>query len=109
MGITGFGPNWGIHARDEHLDFTGKNTERVLMRVPDDMKREVEARARLEHRTVCDQYRHLIALALNHLSAGSVNGTAVQARPPMSTSSYRAKKLSETFVNRAIPPRRRAG
>jgi hypothetical protein len=39
-------------------------SDRVLMRVTEDMAREVRALAELEHRTIQDQYRFLISTAL---------------------------------------------
>ena len=45
------------------------------MRVTEDMAREVNALAELEHRPIQDQYRYLIALALQVLRNGG-NGNA---------------------------------
>jgi hypothetical protein len=84
-----------------------KLTERVLMRVTPDMRREVEALAHFEGRPVNHQYRHLITIGLEQTRGFGRNGIRRSVRQPLST----ASELSETFVNRAIPPQRarRAG
>lgn len=85
---------------------SGKKTERVLMRVTADMKREVEALAQLEGRPINHQYRMLIAFALTHSRAGSVNGMKGRTSQPASTLTFaeeNTKELSATSGNSALP------
>jgi hypothetical protein len=104
------------------MDFAGKKTERVLMRVSEDMAREVRALAELECRSIQDQFRVLIICGLQQAKTGAVNGTNARmrqlvstrtfaSRQPMSTSTFAeesAKELSSTSVNlqRPFPPTR---
>jgi hypothetical protein len=84
------------------MDFSGKRTERVLMRVSADMKREVAALAELEQRQIQDQYRFLLTFALQHFRSGASNGTTAPKRQPMSTRTFaerKAKQLSATDVD----------
>lgn len=92
------------------MDLLGKKTERVLMRVTPDMKREVEARAQLEGRPINHQYRVLITFALQHMRSSLEQEIHRPASQPLATSVNRelfaegeAKELSSTAVNSARP------
>ena len=79
-------------------------SERVLMRVTEDMAREVRALADLEHRTIQDQYRFLISTALqqarNAVKAGN-DSTRRFSSTDSGTRTFaegQAKELSSTPV-----------
>ena len=65
-----------------------KKTERMLLQLSDDMARSVRALAELEHRTIQDQFRFLIANALQQTQQGSGNGTSERTRRAVSTPRY---------------------
>jgi hypothetical protein len=67
------------------MDFNGKKTERVLMRVSEDMAREVRALAELECRPIQDQCRLLIMIGLSHAKANVGNGMNMRVRQAVST------------------------
>jgi hypothetical protein len=75
-------------------------SERVLMRVTEDMAREVRALADLEHRTIQDQFRFLISTGLQQSKrAGNGRGDFRRQRP--STEIFaegQAKELSSAAV-----------
>lgn len=68
------------------MQLNGKKTERMLLRVSDDMARSVRAMAELEHRSIQDQFRFLIAIALQQTQSGSGNGIGETTRQAPSTS-----------------------
>lgn len=82
------------------MEFTGKRTERVLMRVTPDMASEVRALAELEHRTIQDQFRFLIASALQQRSLHHGNGTPIPPRRAVSTRPFAEEKPKDFLSTR---------
>lgn len=82
----------------------GKKTERMLMRFSEEMSLQIRALAELEHRSIQDQIRFLIASGLSQAWSRSGNGTMSTERqvastapapaPPMSTGVNSGKSLS---------------
>ena len=75
-------------------------SERVLMRVTEDMAREVRALADLEHRTIQDQYRFLISTALQHNKLAGKGRVDFGGQSPSTATlaEGQAKELSSTPV-----------
>lgn len=63
----------------------GKKTERMLMRFSEEMSLQIRALAEIEHRTIQDQIRFLIAAGLSQAWAVRGNGTMGTERQPAST------------------------
>jgi hypothetical protein len=59
-------------------------TERVRLRVTEDMAREIRAIAELEHRQVQDQIRFLIAMGLEQRRRGTEKERDAESRPTLS-------------------------
>jgi hypothetical protein len=85
------------------MDLNGKKTERVLMRVSEDMEREVRALAELEHRPIQDQYRALIAEALQQRRSDSSNGIRKPPRRALSTDGF-AEGQAKTVPSTTVKP-----
>lgn len=78
------------------MEFNGKKTERVLMRVSEDMAREVRAMAELEHRSIQDQFRYLISRALQHGLSGTAKETRARTRQAPSTGTFAESQTKAT-------------
>jgi hypothetical protein len=63
----------------------GKKTERMLMRFSEEMSLQIRALAELEHRSIQDQIRFLIASGLSQAWSRSGNGTMSTERQQTST------------------------
>jgi len=63
----------------------GKKTERILMRVSEEMSLQIRALAELEHRTLQDQIRFLIAAGLSQAWTRGGNATIGSERQSAST------------------------
>jgi len=85
------------------VNLNGKKTERMLLRVSEDMARSVRAMAELEHRSIQDQFRFLIASALQQTQSGSGNGTGERMRQAASTESRSKATPSTSVPNGQLP------
>jgi hypothetical protein len=56
----------------------GKKTERVMLRISEEMAQRIRALAEVEHRQVQDQVRFLIAVGLSHSRLAAGNATTGQ-------------------------------
>jgi hypothetical protein len=65
----------------------GKKTERILMRVSKEMSRQIRVLAEIEHRSIVDQIRFLIAAGLSQAWSRSGNGIMGEERQLVSTDS----------------------
>jgi len=83
------------------MQLNGKKTERMLLRVSEDMARSVRAMAELEHRSIQDQFRFLIASALTQMQSGSGNRTDERKRQAPSTSAF-AKNEAKTSPSTSV-------
>ncbi len=57
-------------------------TERMRLRVTEDMLREIRALADLQHRSIQDQARYLMAIGLDHARPGAAKEQEEQRRAP---------------------------
>jgi hypothetical protein len=81
------------------MNLNGKKSERMLLRVSEDMARSVRALAELEHRSIQDQFRFLIANALQQAQQGSGNGTSARKRQAPSTNPFAKQNTKATASN----------
>jgi hypothetical protein len=86
-------------------------TERMRLRVTEDMLREVRALADLQHRSIQDQARYLMAIGLEHARRGASKERRAEQRaamgPSVPSETHAKAQLSLPGTVGPIPTQRR--